>query len=342
MIDLEFLQSWTGGRETAVDRIDPHRVRQLAASFDLDDGCLREGDALPPLWHWLFATPVAALGEAGHDGHTARGGFLPPIPLPRRMWAGSRVRWEAQLPIGQAIERHSRVLEVKPKEGKTGPLVFVSVEHQWHCASRLALVEEQDIVYRALPESAAPDPALPAREAPKTAAPEPIVSRASKVWTSTLEDAARLGSIPGGEDGVECTVRPNEVLLFRYSALTFNSHRIHYDRRHCLEAEKYPGLVVHGPLLATMMVTLAWYQEKRRFPSRLAFRAIAPVFDGEVIRVRAIRAGRFDPGSALEPFALKPFAPKPFALEPFAPERSTDCTVVRADGSVAMTAQLAW
>jgi len=312
MINLDFLQSWTGHRETAVDRIDPYRVRQMAATFDLDGACFREGDALPPLWHWLFATPVAALGEAGHDGHTARGGFLPPVPLPRRMWAGSRVRWEAQLPIGQTLERHSRVLGVKPREGKTGPLVFVSVEHQWHCAGRLALLEEQDIVYRDLPETAAPDPALP---------------RAAKVWTSNLEDAAHPGSNPGGADALECTVCPNEVLLFRYSALTFNSHRIHYDRRHCLEAEKYPGLVVHGPLLATMMVTLAWYHAKRRFPARLAFRAMAPVFDGESIRVRASLAEHPDPGSALGAFASDLYA---------------NCSVVRSDGSVAMTAQLAW
>jgi len=312
MPKLDELQSWIGRRESTVDRIDARRARQLAASFDLDTLNFREGDPLPPLWHWIFATPDSALRDAGPDGHTARGGFLPPVELPRRMWAGSRIRWTGTLRIGQRLERQSQVVAVTPKQGKTGPLVFVGVEHRWLCAETTLLVEEQDLVYRAIPET---DPPLP------------HPPYAGKVWASNLEESAQRSTAQGLDRIASCTVCPDEVLLFRYSALSFNSHKIHYDRRHCLAVEKYPGLVVHGPLLASMMATLAWFQSGQRDLARFAFRALAPVFDGEIIEVRSR--------------LYSPDDPQPSERSP-SPGLHADCSIVRNDGSPAMTAQVVW
>jgi 3-methylfumaryl-CoA hydratase len=178
---------------------------------------------LPELWHWLYFLPHARQSEIGPDGHPKRGGFLPPVPLPRRMWAGGRLEWIKPLVVGDAIERTSTIQSVTHKSGRTGDLIFVLVRHEISNAAGIALTEEHDIVYRDAP---APD------DKPVT----PTAAPSDATWTKTIH--------------------PDDVLLFRYSALTFNGHRIHYDRRYVTEVEGYPGLIVHGPLIATLLVDL--------------------------------------------------------------------------------------
>ena len=286
-IDLEHLRGWIGRSETLADRCDAARVRQLAASLDLDPAPFADGAELPPLWHWIFTTPLSPLREAGPDGHPARGGFLPPVPLPRRMWAGSQLEWLRAPRLGQPLRRESKVESVEMKQGRSGTLVFVKVLHRWSSGDELLMREGQDIVYRDAPPAARATPNPP---------PEP------PVWREPL-----------GANPARCALVPNDVLLFRYSALTFNSHRIHYDRRYCLEVEGYPGLVVHGPLMATVMATLAWLQAGRRAPRTFSFRAQAPVFDGEAITVHA------------------------------AAGKSSAATEVRkADGTVAQSGEMSW
>ena len=264
-VDIDHLRGWVGRSETLEDRCAAARVRQLAATLDMDPAPWCDGAELPPLWHWIFSTPVSPLSQAGPDGHAARGGFLPPVPLPRRMWAGSHVEWLRMPRLGEALRRTSRIESVEAKEGKSGPLVFVAVAHEIASGGELLVRERQDIVYRDAPAAASPRPNPPAQP---------------PVWREPLDGARG-----------RCALVPDDVLLFRYSALTFNSHRIHYDRRHCIEREGYPGLVVHGPLLATLMATLAWLQAGQRAPQAFTFRAQAPVFDGEAIVVESARAG---------------------------------------------------
>ena len=290
-LDIDHLRAWVGRSETLHDRCEAARVRQLAASFDMDLAPWRDGAELPPLWHWIFTTPVTPMSEAGPDGHVARGGFLPPVPLPRRMWAGSRIEWRRMPRLGEPLRRDSRVESIEMKQGRSGTLVFVSVAHELSSGDALLLTEGQDIVYRDAPAGARPQPNPPA---------EP------PVWRDALEAAA-------ARSPARCTLVPDDVLLFRYSALTFNSHRIHYDRRHCLEAEGYPGLVVHGPLLATLMATLAWLQAGSKTPRRYAFRAHSPVFDGETIAVQSAHQGA-----------------------------AAKTKVRKADGTVAMAGEMAW
>lgn len=245
-LDVEKLRSWIGRSETREDAIDARPMSLLAATLDRDDPPPRSGDVVPPLWHWLYFLPVYRQSEVGADGHAKRGGFLPPVPLPRRMWAGSRVHWQAPLRVGCSATRHSRIVSVTPKRGQSGDLVFVVVRHEISVAGTLALSEEHDIVYR---EHAV------AAERRASAEREP----AAAAWTRRIV--------------------PDDVLLFRYSALTFNSHRIHYDRRYVTEVEGYPGLVVHGPLLATLLVDLWRRQRPTAELSRFEFRALQPLFD---------------------------------------------------------------
>ncbi len=243
--EMDRLRDWIGRSETLEDTVTPVPAAALAATLDRDDPP-RPGDELPPLWHWLYFLPLHRQSEIGPDGHARRGGFLPPVPLPRRMWAGGRFTFHRPLRVGEAIRRTSTVADVSLKTGRSGSLVFVLVRHEIAgAAGDVALVEEHDIVYRAapLPGEAAPAP----RPAPATAA-----------WRRDIV--------------------PDDVLLFRYSALTFNGHRIHYDRRYVTGTEGYPGLVVHGPLLATLLVDLL----RRNISApltRFAFRAVRPVFD---------------------------------------------------------------
>ncbi len=241
------LQQWLGRSETHSDTIATRIANAFAATLNLPQD-FTEGSALPPLWHWLYFWTVCQQQQVGADGHPQRGGFLPPVPLPRRMWAGGRLRFDAPLPMGAQASRTSRILDVNVKQGKSGPLAFVTVAHELRVAQQLAIYEEHDIVYRdhPLPGAAAAAPAM----APTTAS-----------WSKTMV--------------------PDPVLLFRYSALTFNGHRIHYDRRYVTEVEGYPGLIVHGPLIATLLLELVREQMPQAQVAAFSFRAVGPLFDSE-------------------------------------------------------------
>ena len=245
-MELEYLREWIGRTEKRTDQVRAAPVAALAATLDRDDPEPLPGSDLPPLWHWLFFTPLARASEIGADGHAKRGGFLPPVPLPRRMWAGGRLQFDHPLHIGDEITRHSSISDVNIKHGRSGALVFVTVRHQISDARGVALTEEHDIVYR--------DNPLP--DAPSTT-PQPASANA----TFTRE------------------LVPDPVLLFRYSALTFNGHRIHYDRPYATEVEGYPGLIVHGPLIATLLLDLLRRERPDARVRRFAFKAMRPVFD---------------------------------------------------------------
>ena len=244
---LTKLQGWVGQTETFSDSVTAAPVLALSATLDRDDAEPVTGTPLPELWHWLYFLPMARQSGLGPDGHPQRGGFLPPVPLPRRMWAGGRLQWHQQvLQVGDAITRSSRIESVSHKAGRSGDLVFVLVKHEIRNAQGLALTEEHDIVYRANPQPGDPVPA-----------PQPAAQNAA--WSRE--------------------VVPDDVLLFRYSALTFNGHRIHYDRQYVTGVEGYPGLIVHGPLIATLLADLL----RRNMPGarllKFEFRAVRPVFD---------------------------------------------------------------
>ncbi len=245
-MDFEQLKAWQGNTEQASERVDPARVAQLAGALGREVDT-EPGSILPALWHWILFQPVVAASATGADGHPARGGFLPPVELPRRMWAGSQLEYFTPLKLGEEAHRLSTVESVTPKQGRQGPLVFVRVRHDIsNGRGELALREQQDIVYRELPGKATPTltPYQPERPA---------------AW--------------------ECKIVPDPVLLFRYSALTFNAHRIHYDRNWATEEEGYPGLVVHGPLIATLLAELAALQLPEVGFARLQFRGVSPLFD---------------------------------------------------------------
>ncbi len=245
---LAHLQTWSGKTETLRDDITAAPVRGLAATLDREDAPPVPGTVLPPLWHWLYFLPQARQSEIGPDGHARRGGFLPPVPLPRRMWAGGRLQWQAGNPlrVGEAARRTSRIESVTHKAGRTGDLLFVRVGHELHNASGLALTEAHDIVYRSAAQ-------------PGDVVPPPV--------------AADKGAASQRD------ITPDDVLLFRYSALTFNGHRIHYDRQYVTAVEGYPGLIVHGPLIATLLVDLLRRQQPGAFVRSFSFKAVRPTFD---------------------------------------------------------------
>ena len=243
VVDLALLQRWVGREERRTDTLHPWPAAALTAALDRDDPP-GPGEPLPPFWHHLYFLPVVAAAETGPDGHPRRGGFLPPVPLPRRMWAGGRLAWERPLRVGETLERVSTVRSVEAKRGRTGPLVFVMVEHRFLDRGVTVLVEEHDIVYR--------EPPRPEEVVAPPVAPPPGPWRRS--W------------------------RPDPVLLFRYSALTYNGHRIHYDHPYVTGVEGYPGLIVHGPLLATLMLDLLRRERPAARVRRFDFRATAPLF----------------------------------------------------------------
>jgi 3-methylfumaryl-CoA hydratase len=251
---MSHLQEWLGKTETLQDTVTSAPVKALAATLDRPDPAPSKGAFLPELWHWLYFLPCALQSEIGVDGHPKRGGFLPPVPLPRRMWAGSRIQWLAPLAVGDEIERISKIQSVTHKAGRTGDLIFVLVQHQISNQHGLALIEEHDIVYRD-----APGP----NDQPVTPTPAPTNAK----WTKTIT--------------------PDDVFLFRYSALTFNGHRIHYDRKYVTEVEGYPGLIVHGPLIATLLVDLVRQSIPACTLKNFEFRAIRPTFDIHSFKVSA-------------------------------------------------------
>jgi 3-methylfumaryl-CoA hydratase len=245
-LDIAQLQEWVGKSETRSDEVTAAPIAALAATLDIEMPYPQTGDALPPLWHWLYFLPFPRQSELGPDGHAKRGGFLPPVALPRRMWAGGRTDFHRPLRVGESITRVSRIVDVRFKEGRSGPLVFVLVRHEIGNANGIALTEEHDIVYRGHPEAGGSSPAS-------------LIAPEDAAW--------------------ERLVNPGDVLLFRYSALTFNGHRIHYDRRYATEVEGYPGLVVHGPLIATLLVDLVRSHLPAAVVTRFEFRAVSPIFD---------------------------------------------------------------
>ncbi len=251
---MQDLSTWIGRSETLHDTFTAAPVRALSATLDHADAPDAQGSALPPLWHWLYFLPMHRQSEIGPDGHARRGGFLPPVPLPRRMWAGSQFEFRTPLRVGDAVRRTSTLENVSRKDGRTGALVFVKVRHELHAngAAEAALVEHHDIVYR---EARRPDDIEP----PPQAAP------ADAVWRREL--------------------LPDDVLLFRYSALTFNGHRIHYDRRYVTEVEGYPGLIVHGPLIATLLMDLLRRERPDAEVASFRFKAVRPTFDGRPMAV---------------------------------------------------------
>jgi len=254
--DLGVLQRWVGRTQTRQDLITARTAAAMAATLDQEGEGLGDGSPLPNLWHWLFFHDVARHSALGVGGHPARGGFLPPVALPRRMWAGGRLTFSQPLRIGHIAERHSEVVSVNGKQGKSGALIFVTVRHTLSQNRATCLVEEHDIVYRDAQQS---NPAKngSASSRGKPAPTEPLWSR---------------------------SIHANAVMLFRYSALTFNGHRIHYDQPYATEEEGYPGLIVHGPLMATLLCGLA-EDERSGEPkssssmTSFRFRGLSPVFD---------------------------------------------------------------
>ena len=245
-MDLGNLREWVGRAEERVDQVSAAPLAALSATLDHNDPEPGPGAQIPPLWHWLYFTPQTRQSEIGPDGHTQRGGFLPPVPLPRRMWAGGRLEFFHPVCVGEEIRRTSRIEDVSGKDGRSGALVFVRVRHEIANAQGIAILEEHDIVFRDNPRPDAP-------------APSPVAAPADASFSRR--------------------VVPDPVLLFRYSALTFNAHRIHYDRSYVTGVEGYPGLIVHGPLIATLLADLLRRERPSAQLRRFAFRAVRPLFD---------------------------------------------------------------
>jgi len=247
-----------GGPEAAIGRSKEERdlialapARRLAATFDRDEGVVAEQGPLPPGWHWLYFLDAPPSADLGSDGRTVPQGFLPDTGQPRRMWAGGSFVFHAPLRIGAAADCVTTIADVRRKEGRSGTLVFITTEHRVSQDGRLAVEERRNLVFRAPPR---PDEAPRSEAAPEGAA-----------WRRML--------------------RPDPVLLFRFSALTFNAHRIHYDAAYCREEEGYPGLVVHGPMLALLLLDLVGREMPGRTVRRFDYRAVAPLFAGAPLAV---------------------------------------------------------
>jgi 3-methylfumaryl-CoA hydratase len=241
------VRQWIGRSETASDTVTATPYAALSATLDWAPERPATGTPLPPLWHWLYFLPLHRMSDVGPDGHTKRGGFLPPVPLPRRMWAGSQLEFIEPLRIGDTLTRTSTIADVSEKSGRSGSLVFVKVRHDIRKGGGAhALTEFHDIVYRSAPNPGDPPP-------------KPQAAPQASMW--------------------EREIVPSDVLLFRYSALTFNSHRIHYDRKYVTEVEGYPGLVVHGPLIATLLLDLLRRELPDAVVATYQFKAVRPLFD---------------------------------------------------------------
>lgn len=251
----EDFSAWIGHTERSADLLSVTQAQAAAAMFDDDRTAFEPGTPLPLLWHWFYFLPRAPQSKLDADGHPQRGGFLPPIPFPRRMFAGSQLRFHRPLVLGRPAERVATIADVSLKTGRSGSLAFVTVALRFEQDGALCIEEEQQIVYREqrspVPSPAVLDwPVLPTGAAARVFAPDPR-------------------------------------LLFRFSALTFNAHRIHYDRDYAAREEGYPGLVVHGPLTAMLLI-----EEARRASQSpivgFSFRGQAPLFDLAPIRLVAI------------------------------------------------------
>lgn len=252
-LDVDHLRGWIGREEHASETLTPEHVARFNATFDRTSPLSKGSDA-PLLIHFCLTQPTVPTAELGPDGHPARGGFLPPVPLPRRMWAGGAMSFHAPVRIGDTVSRRSVIEDVVVKEGRSGILCFVTVTHNIESAGTRALTERQDIVYRAA------ETATPAQ-------------------TQIKSDAAPLG--PHNR-----TITPSAPLLFRYSALTFNGHRIHYDAPYTRTEEGYPGLIIHGPMQATLLCQYA-ADLRGVAPKTFEFRSLSPIFDTHDFRINA-------------------------------------------------------
>ena len=274
------LQEWVGKKEEIKDRIYTTPIKALALTLNYKDLKIAEGDLLPEIWYWLYFLPMVAMTDVGVDGHPKRGGFLPPISLERRMWASSRFKFHQNLIIGEEIRKTSEILKISEKEGKAGRMVFVTIKHLIQSARGVAVEEEQDIVYLPMPKS--------------FVQPEPNPIPVDLQWKE------------------QYPIDP--VLLFRFSALTFNGHKIHYDWRYTTEVEKYPGLVVHGPLQALLLFESAKKNNPGKKPVSYSFRAVRPIFEFDKLTV----CGRSNP------------------------DGSHDLFTANTDGNIGMQATIAW
>lgn len=253
----EELKDWLGRSRVDRDVLTVAPARGMLALLDRDPRGLDEGRRLPPGWHWLYFRPLARRAELGPDGHPERGGFLPPVSLPRRMWAGGRLRFLHPLRLGQRVERRSEIAAIEEKEGSSGRLVFVTVRHELDAGDGTSVVEEQDLVYR----------------------------------EATSPAGGFGGPPPPGEASWSEEYSADSVTLFRFSALTFNAHRIHYDHPYATEVEGYPDLVVHGPLIALLLLD-AGARRTGGTPSQFSYRAVSPLFRGEVFELAGRGAGK--------------------------------------------------
>jgi 3-methylfumaryl-CoA hydratase len=250
--DLDHLRQWIGRTEEASDIVTAQLVKGLRATLFMEIGQPMPGDAAPWTAHWCLAPPVYPMSALSADGHPTRGGFLPPVPLPRRMWAGGELEFLEPLRVGDETTRTSRIADVTMKTGSTGVLCFVSVEHLITTPRGMAIRERQDIVYRDM---------------------------------STTPAAARPASPPSAQHRESHMADP--VLLFRYSALTFNGHRIHYDRDYVTKVEGYPGLIFHGPMQAAFLVEFAAKLHGGAAPKKFSYRGVQPLFEGSEFSVNA-------------------------------------------------------
>ena len=255
-LDISYLRHWIGREDIGADIVSEDLARKYHAALDFRGEPPKHGEIVPRLIHFCLAQPIVPTAKLGPDGHPARGGFLPPVPLPRRMWAGDAVTFHGDLRVGDVAKRISRIEDVVLKEGRTGTLCFVTVQHRVEANGTLVLEERQNVVYRGI---------------------------------DTAAGSAKVP--PAAEQGVhQRAMKAEPPLLFRYSALTFNGHRIHYDRRYATEVEGYPGLIVHGPLQAAL---LYYYASELRGapPKRFGFRGLSPLFDDDAFALHASEQG---------------------------------------------------
>lgn len=250
-IDLAHLRGWVGREEIAEEMLTAAMAERFHATLIRAGAPPRAGEVVPRLMHFCLCQPAAPMDALGEDGHPARGGFLPPVPLPRRMWAGSSLKFHGDLRVGDLVRRRSLISDVAVKEGRTGTLCFVTVEHFFDVEGVRLIEDRQTLVYRGEQASGG----------------------------SGSAEAAPIGDLV-------LSVMPTPTLLFRYSALTFNGHRIHYDAPYARDVEGYPGLVVHGPLQATLLLQLA-ARVGGRPPDRFSFRSLSTLFDGEEMELHA-------------------------------------------------------
>jgi 3-methylfumaryl-CoA hydratase len=253
--DATGMQDWIGRSMSVADQVTAFPINALSATLDREDPQASDGTAVPPLWHWLYFLPIHRSQELRHDGHVKGGEFMPPIPLPRRVWAGSRFEWNLENPlkVGDRATRVSRIASITSKSGRTGELAFVKVVHEFGNASGLCLTNEHLSAFRGAARPDAP-----------TSAPEAAETKAA--WHRAIT--------------------PDELLLFRYSALTFNPHRIHYDWPYATGQEGYPTLLVHGPLIATLLADLLRRNAPDARVRSLELKSVLPSFVRRTLHLR--------------------------------------------------------